>query len=83
VDVKDYMKYCLFVEAVGGQLEQRALDGGELPAVLKTRAPGVLPTVRAWRSTEPRIMTFAELRECLGHSNGRDLAKYYLPMRWR
>lgn len=43
MDVKDYIKYCLFVEEVGHQLEQRALDGGELPPALRTRAPGAYP----------------------------------------
>jgi hypothetical protein len=40
MDVRDYVKYLLFVEEVGHQLEQRALDGDELPPVLNTRTPG-------------------------------------------
>ena len=43
MDVNDYVKYCLFVEEVGRQLEQRAFDGGELPSVLRTRAPASYP----------------------------------------
>lgn len=38
MDSDDFVRYCHFVEEVGRRLEDRALDGGELPSVLRSRS---------------------------------------------